>query len=179
MLGRVGAIEPAGNCRDSPTGPKCAFMRGGIDATRKAGHDSKPGGRQLLGQGLGHPSSVRRGIAPAHDGDRTARENRGIAEHLQHRRRILEQRQKRRIISLPEHQKPATQLCQKFQLALRVGDSEDPGRSRPAARAGEGRQRLDGRERRAIAANETPVGDRPHAFGAGEAQVVATVRLAG
>ena len=72
-------------------------MGRGVDAAGQTGDHGQPGFGQLAGQGFRHTLAVGRGVAGTDHGDRAQLKAAKVAQHRNHRRRIVQQRQQRRI----------------------------------------------------------------------------------
>ncbi len=133
-------------------------MRGGIDPARQAGDDRYPLAPELGRQLSREPARRRRGIARADHRDRRARHQRGPPAQHQHRRRIVEFGQERRIVGIAQKQVLCAKPRHLHEFALGERHRCDHGRFPPAAR-GKLWQRRERRLRVAEAADQLRIGD--------------------
>ena len=86
---RIDDVDAAAEHRDRRSGAaQRAAVRGGVDAERKAARDRQAGVAERAREALGVGRSLRGGVAAADDCEPAAREQRGIAEHVEQRGRI-------------------------------------------------------------------------------------------
>ena len=94
-------------------------MRRRVDAARHARGDDDAGLAEPGGQLAGEPPAIGRGVARAdHRDDRRDRQQFGAAEHGQHRRRILDRGEQRRIERLAPAQQPSAEPLDRGEFRL-------------------------------------------------------------
>jgi hypothetical protein len=73
-----------------PFGVDCAAMRGCVHAASHAAENNQPTIREVTRQALGHPQSIGRGMASAHDRDPRVGDRIDISAHIENQRRIVD-----------------------------------------------------------------------------------------
>ncbi len=146
-------------------------MGGGIDAAGEARHHDQRA-CEIGGEILRHALAVGRGIASADQGNRAFQEERRIAQHRQHRRRIVQQPKQRWIRQLAEEDQPGAQMQGRIQFVLRIGVRGDERRGRTATGARQAGQRIQRGCSGCVTRQQTSIGDRADTFRTGQPQPV-------
>jgi hypothetical protein len=142
--------------------PWCAAE---VDPAREARHHHQPAGRQFLGQVGRDPAAGGGGVARADHGHGARLQNGRIAEQCEHRRRVGQRVQERRVAGRAEKQETAAGGRNRLHLALRFGF-----RRRAEAAAAVARHFLQRRRGGAEALQQLTEGPRPDPVRAGKAQ---------
>ncbi len=131
ILFRVDDIGAAGDDRDRAAVQR-AEMGGRVDAARHPRPDDDPGFAKPGGQLARNAAPIGGGIARADNRDDRHLQQRGIAEHGQNRRRILDRRQRRGIIRLAPAHKARAEAGERRQFRLHVAQAHRHDRTRQA-----------------------------------------------
>ena len=157
-------------------GRERALVRRRVDAAGEAGNHHQPRLGQLLAQRFCQHAAMRAGIAGADDRDGRRREQRGLAEHGQQRRRIGDLGEACGIFRLGPRDQVSAQRLERLELGLGLVAPAAP----PALAAGlahQARQLLVGAARRAETLQELIEGARPDAARAAQLQPVDPLAL--
>ena len=156
---RVDHIHPARHHRHRAALQR-RLMRLGVDAARQSRHHHLPGARQALGQPPRHPQPQRRRVARADQRHRGPVEQRSVPQRPQHRRRIGQIQQRRRIAFRAPAQQHRPRRARLRGLVPHHFHRAGAVILHPR-RTGNARQRRQRRTRRSVFADQLVKGHRP------------------
>ena len=177
ILGRIGAVEPAGQHGDG-SGCQAALMRRRVDAAGQAGDDGIVFAAELGGEAAREFDAGERGVARADDGDRRQGEDIRLALDGDDRRRLLHAPQHRRIVGLADRHQPRAEFFGRRELGLGFALGRDARQSRSAARTHQLRQHCKRCFRRAEAVDQVAKTCRADILGADQAKPMDALAVA-
>ena len=171
MLGRIDAVMTAGQYRHRAA-VDAGAMRRLVDAAREPGGDDEAGLAEVARQPLGEFEPGAGGIARADDGDHRPRQHLKRAAHAEQRRRVIDQRQPRRIAGLTRRHQADADVFAGGDFGARVFFAADAAGTRRAAAPRQIGQAVQRGARAAEMIDQRPERARPDIVGTYQPQPV-------